>query len=65
MRKTAKMLASRAASNRTELEKAQKALKEDLAIAFPEILAYDVTSKALLIHKYLIEVSKGMGGLRD
>lgn len=45
------MLASRTASNRTELKKAQKALKEDLAIAFPEILAYDVTSKALLIHK--------------
>ncbi|HKL57590.1 MAG TPA: transposase [Sphaerochaeta sp.] len=48
MRTRAKMLALRTARNSYELKKAHKTLKEDLAIAFPEILAYDVTSLEVL-----------------
>ncbi|MDY0290118.1 MAG: hypothetical protein RBR15_14930 [Sphaerochaeta sp.] len=49
MRTLLKMLALRTARNRDELKKAHKTLKEDLAIAFPEILDYAVTSKEVLI----------------
>lgn len=42
------MLAKRTVRNSEELKTAHKTLKEDLAIAFPEILDYDITSKAIL-----------------